>query len=68
MRSPGVLAAVAALMGAGLVAAPTAQAADNTLAVSINGAGVVSVTASEGMASFADDEELWIEGRPGDIS
>ena len=65
MRSPGVLAAVAALIGGGLMAATPAQAADNTLVVSINGTGVVSVTASEGMAPFADDEELWIEGREG---
>ena len=67
MRTPGVLAAITALVGAGLVAAVPAQAAANAITVSMNlQTGVATVVAGNGLTAFKDDEELQISsGTPG---
>ena len=61
MRALPALASAVSLVGAALVGAAPAQAADNALTVALNTqTGEATVTAPSGMAGFGDEEELQI--------
>ena len=61
MRALPALTAAVSLVGAALIGATPAQAADNALTVALNiQTGEATVTAPNGMAGFGDDEELQI--------